>query len=228
VDYWIAITSEKIKEKPGYHFYSPDIEKNQSGKRLWIITSRGWERDRSPPSLFEYLLWTVFRCVLQSLSSELSEGDLKKRRGLGTYQDKNGETKDDDMETKGCLFDFTHRRISVSNHSFCTNCDVKLALLQNSISDKVEHLHLTRDVNFILEGNWLGSTEEKGTPIYNLKRIYKYDVERNSGFNKRLWEKFRDSIFDKGAEWTVGTILVAIISGIMAFLMPKLIEFLFH
>jgi hypothetical protein len=53
IDYWIAITSEKIPgREEGYHFDTMEIEETYSCKRLWLITTLGWERDYSPPSVF--------------------------------------------------------------------------------------------------------------------------------------------------------------------------------
>jgi hypothetical protein len=61
----------------------------------------------------------------------------------------------------------------------------------------------------------LGDLEQDDSPFNNLKKIYKYDINRNSGFNKRLREKFRDSIIDKSAEWTIGTVIIGVITGIV-------------
>jgi hypothetical protein len=49
------------------------------------------------------------------------------------------------------------------------------------------------------------------------KKNYGYDVDRNSGFYKKPWEKFRDSIKDKSAEWIVGGIFTLIFGLIAAF-----------
>lgn len=128
--------------------------------------------------------------------------------GLGEYRDKNG------LSDSGCLFDWTHRRISVSNHFLCLDCERKLTLLENSIIRIYSDVHLVREINEILSGDWMGDVEKRNTPFYNLKKIYKYDVERNSGFNKGNWEKIRDSILDKSVEWTVGTIITGVSAAI--------------
>jgi hypothetical protein len=130
VDYWIAITNQQIlgnfffdtidiKQKPGKKRWA------KSGKRLWVITSRYWERYFSPPSLFEYLALTIFRCALESLSREL-QGELINREGLQKHSE---------LITKGCIFDFTHhkplRRILVSKPNLCHDCRKKLHCLRN-------------------------------------------------------------------------------------------------
>ena len=46
--------------------------------------------------------------------------------------------------------------------------------------------------------------------------MYKYDIDRNSGFYKDWMEKFRESVSNKLAEWTIGNILGGTIGGIVA------------
>jgi hypothetical protein len=163
------------------------IQETDSGKRLWIITSRGWEKDRSPPSLFEYLAATVFRCAIESLTGEFQDEELEKLDALQTRQ---GHT----QVTRGCIFDLTHRCTSVSIFKLCFDCMKKLSLLEKSIKVKGHDAELVRDVCAILSKEWMGTTEKQDSPLYNLKRIFRYDVDRNSGFNKGFWEKFRDNI----------------------------------
>lgn len=50
-----------------------------------------------------------------------------------------------------------------------------------------------------------------------MKKNYKYDVDRNSGFFKRPFEKLKDSILDNGAEWTIGTIATSVLSAVVAY-----------
>ena len=61
----------------------------------------------------------------------------------------------------------------------------------------------------------MGTTEKRDYPLSDLKKIYRYDVERNSGFNKGFWEKFRDNISDNAAQWTIGTVITGIIGMIL-------------
>jgi hypothetical protein len=67
------------------------IKETVSGKRLWIITSKNWEKYRSPPSLFEYLSTTVFRCAIESLASEFQCEELRKLDALQTVAGKHRE-----------------------------------------------------------------------------------------------------------------------------------------
>jgi hypothetical protein len=62
---------------------------------------------------------------------------------------------------------------------------------------------------------------EKRDP--NLKKNYGYDVDRNSGFNKKWWEIIRDSIIEKTAEWIVGGII-----GVVMILLGNLLLSIYH
>jgi len=208
INYWIGITKEPIPKLEGWDFLDMDAEKTISRKILWLITSRHWDKSRMPPSLFEYLLATVFRCALESLDRDLNDDKLNKKFL------RNDEHK---QVTRGCIFDFKHRQTSVSIFKLCYGCKKRLSKLEELIKnkDKDNDIHLVSDVNTILSREWMGTYEMRDFPLFNLKRIYKYDVDRNSGYNKDWKEKFRDSITDKFAEWTLGNILGGIIGGLI-------------
>ncbi len=208
INYWIGITDELIPGHETWHLDKRKAERTKSHKLLWIITSRDWEKYRSPPSLFEYLLATVFRCALESLSTELENDELRKSKFLRHYEHK---------VSRGCIFDFTHRRGSISIFKLCFGCMKKLSKLEVLIknNDKNNDINLVGDVNTILSRKWMGTYEKRDSPLFNLKRIYKYDIDKNSGYNKDWKEKFRDSISDKFAEWTLGNIVGGIIGGLI-------------
>jgi hypothetical protein len=211
INYWMGITSELMQDHKNWHFEGMAAKETKSHRILWTITSRKWEENRSPPSLFEYLLATVFRCALQSLSNELEleDKEIKELKFLRAKLHK---------VTRGCVFDFTHRRASVSIFKLCFGCQKKLRMLEKLIRDKGNNwdVNLVHDVKTILSKEWIGSPEKRDSPLFNLKKMYKYDVDRNSGFNKGYLEKFRDSIYDKSAEWIVSGIIGAIITGAIA------------
>jgi len=61
----------------------------------------------------------------------------------------------------------------------------------------------------------MGSLDIIDSPIFNLNKLYRYNTDRNSGFSKKPWEKFRDSVIDHSAEWIVGTIGAGVVGGIL-------------
>jgi hypothetical protein len=60
--------------------------------------------------------------------------------------------------------------------------------------------------------------EKKDSPLYNIKKNYGYDINRNSDFNKKWWEIIRDSILENTAGWVLGTLVFGIITGILILL----------
>ncbi len=65
---------------------------------------------------------------------------------------------------------------------------------------------------------WMGDLDKKGSPVYMLKKNYGYDINRNSGFYKKWWQKMLDSIKDNSMGWIVGlltTILASIVTAII-------------
>jgi hypothetical protein len=192
VDYWIGITSESI----GENYFFRTRRGTFKDRILSVLTSEYWERDYSPPSVFEYIVISTFICTLECLSLDF-------RKEL-THPAMNH------YETRGCLFDFTsdkqYRRILVSSPHLCSVCTEKLRQLETIIR-KRSYVSLSGGVNKILSRKWMGKIATIESPIYNLKKNYGYDVNRNSGFYKKPWEIFRDSVIEHSAEWTIGGII---------------------
>jgi len=58
----------------------------------------------------------------------------------------------------------------------------------------------------------MGDFETRDSPIYNIKKIYGYDVDANSGYYKKWWEYARDSIKENSIVW----LITGILSGVLA------------
>ena len=206
IDYWIGITSNAIEKdyffQPKYKRDNKDNKNNSiSGKNIAIITSEQWERKFSPPSLFEYITMSVLTCSLYFLNSDFN-GNLESHK------------------TKGCIFDFTRykpeRKILVSSPGLCSRCKQEIHSMETQInSQTTDSVFLSQQIEKVLSREWMGSPQERETPFYNLQRVYKYDIDRNSGFYKGWKEKFRESVSDKLAEWTIGNIVGGIVGGII-------------
>ena len=207
IDYWIGITSKIItdvhnNEEYSGHFLIVTKQPKESKKLLGLITSKDWNKNFSPPSLFEYIVFCIFICGIFFLNYHYG-------CSLRPHKD------------KGCLFDYTYykpnKRISISNSNLCLGCSEKLEALESLIdTDTKKNSNLLKNVRSVLDHKWMGSPDERNTPLYNLKRNYRYDIDRNSGFYKGTLEKFRDSIIDNLPEWTVGAIIPGIIGAIIA------------
>ena len=91
-------------------------------------------------------------------------------------------------------------------------------VIQGKTSSKVA---FSEGINKILAREWMGDPEKSDSPLYNLKKNYGYDINRNSGFNKKWWEIIRDSIVERTAEWIMGGIIGVIMLLIGNFLSGK-------
>jgi hypothetical protein len=203
IDYWLGITSMK----DGDNWFFRNSKRERCGKELGIITSYGWEEMHySPPSLFEYVTFSVFVCSLYCLNRDYN-GPLRAHKYY---------------RTKGCILDFfpykQHIRILISNPYLCSTCRNRLMYLQGLIKEKEDiEPSLYEEINRVLSREWMGSLERQDSPIYNLKKNYGYDLDRNSGFYKKPLERLRDSIVDNSAEWIIGGIITAALSLIGAY-----------
>jgi hypothetical protein len=210
IDYWIAITSKQFHDRIGWYFYQVNA-KPALEEHLWFITSYDWEKNMSPPSLFEFFAFSVYTCTLQCLGLEFSNEKY------------DHENQQDKYLTRGCIFDYTqniaHRRILISNPELCSYCKSKIKTLEDNISKKINKpYNLTSDIEKILNRKWMGTIDERDSPFYNLKKMYKYDIERNSGFYKTRIEEFRDNITNHLPEWVIGTIITGMITGLLVVL----------
>jgi hypothetical protein len=192
IDYWICITSEHIVDE--YYFGAWRKMIDEHYQYFAIITSKGWDEYYSPPSLFEYITLSVLICSIYFINLEFH----------GTL--------DWHASTKGCIFDYTYykpqRRILVSNPLLCPSCKNSLLELENKIRTQTKNsVGLCRDVQNLINKEWMGSLETRDSPLYNLKKNFKYNVNRNSGFYKSRIESIRDNILDNIAQWIIGSII---------------------
>ena len=163
---------------------------------LAIITTDVWEKYFSPPSLFEYLL----HCIGANL--------------LYMHPDLNV---DSHLDTRGCVIDYT--RIKADDQ-----VDIALGYIcdehREEIKESVGTEYLTQ-FQKIISRKWIGSTTERDSVAYNLKHFFRFDLEKDSGFNKTFWER-AVSTFDElpkeGVKIFMEAIKALILAGILLYL----------
>jgi hypothetical protein len=217
-DYWIGITSKEPKEITGetttttqyiYRIEYPKTKTEEEPKRnVHIITSKDWEKKYCPPSLFEYLVLAVFICCGRSLIDDLVK--LPEFEDVDIPPDPHNS-----LGMTGCLCDKSipqeQWRIRISNPSICFPCKARLRQIEKKIPDK----HLIDQINRVLSRAWMGSPDSRDTPLYNLRKNYGYNVDHNSGFNKKWPEKILDSIIEDTAKWIIGGIGVGVVTSLL-------------
>jgi hypothetical protein len=163
-DHWIGITSKKIivPNKTRENKYIYKVSREGARPNVYLITSRDWEREYCPPSLFEYLVLAVFICSGRSLID-----DLLKHAGTGIPPDPHNS-----ISMTGCICDNNtpqdEWRIRISNPSLCYPCRARLT----RIEEKIPGIHLVEQIDNILSRKWMGSPDSRDTPLYNLRKNY--------------------------------------------------------
>lgn len=180
---------------------------NADGKSS-VITTDVWDKYFSPPSLFEYLLHCVYCCLIYSQktlpNTEISE--KAQMLNIGSHKD-----------TRGCVADFTRDKYN-------DRIDITLGYICDEHKEEIMELYgenyLTEATN-ILERKWIGNIDDKDSVAYNLKHIFKFDINKDSGFNKtkaeKIFEKFYEMPYELASE-----ILKLVITVLLTYLLLKL------
>jgi len=136
-----------------------------------FITTDTWEKYFSPPSLFEYLS----HCVITSLLFMNESVDLQSHR-----------------DTKGCCSDYTffkmNDKVDIALGYICDEC--REAIISGTGEEYLaEMMH-------IISREWIGDINNFATVPYNLKNFFKFDINKDSGFNKTFWDRAKDQFHE--------------------------------
>ncbi len=161
-----------------------------------FITTDSWERIFSPPSLFEYLL----HCVSAALIF------MHPKIGLGSHK-----------ETRGCTLDYTRYKmddkVDISLGYLCDSC--KKVILDGA------GLDYQKDISVMISRKWIGDINDFNSVAHNLKRFFKFDINKDSGFNKTFWEKAKEH-FPEIPKDVVITLLSVLIGALITLLVTQL------
>jgi hypothetical protein len=200
---WLINFSETISDR--LDFWIGITSKSFSGNYFFItygggyslITTSDWKKEYALPSLFEYLTHAAIVCSVYSL--DYTKKELLKSHG----------------PTMGCIFDFTRdkrdRKITVASEFICHDCRKRIV---QSLGQKA-----LVEIEKMVSKDWMGLTEDPDTPSHNLKKFYRYDIERNSGFSKTKSEKLLDTILYDISPDIFKTVVGAILLSVVAFLL---------
>jgi hypothetical protein len=187
-DYFVGITEVGI-DKGEDLFWITDKDKA-------IITTKGWQKNFSPPSVFVYLVQSL-ASVLVVLSS-----NAESKTPIHEHQN-----------SRGCIFDYAwdkkDNKVDVSLGYICDEC-------KSLIETALGHQFLST-IEDLCSTKCLGDIETKGSPAYELKKFFRVDIEKDSGFNKTRWEKAKEVL----SRWTE-QILIGTIGGILIALVTYL------
>ncbi len=185
-DYYIGITSVRIGEDDFFWI----VQDNKA-----IITTKGWEKIFAPPSVFEYIIQSLAGVLVKMSSTVEAEKPINEH-----------------APARGCILDDTYdkkdNKIDVSLGYICDNC-------KSQIKSELGPQFLTA-IEEICSHKCLGDVETKGSAAYNLKKFFRVDVDKDTGFNKTLWEITKDKI-SRLSEAIIIAAVVAIVTAIITY-----------
>lgn len=115
-------------------------------------------------------------------------------------------------EIRGCILDYTRIKtndcVDISLGYLCDECQRKL----EGVMTRENFLDLKR----VISQEWIGSVKEFGSVAYNLKHSYKFDIGKDSDFNKTAWEGLAGRIVEILSQCAVAAVsaLIGLIVGI--------------
>jgi hypothetical protein len=184
--YFVGITTPSFKD---------NLFWNKEGK-LAIITTYRWGKDFAPPSVFEYIV----SCILGSLVQMVTDKEGKSM--VGSHR-----------ETKGCLLDYCFFkddfRVKIPTGLICDDC--KAAIKTSMGEDFLLSVEKMWDFK-----KWLGEPDNPETVAYNMKKFFKVDLYKDTGFYKSGWDKFKEALTDSPKDILVGA-AIAIITVIVTY-----------
>jgi hypothetical protein len=155
-----------------------------------IITVKDWKKSFYPPTVLEYLT----SCIIQSTFYGLTNG-------LGSH-----------WETSGCLFDYTYNKL-----------DKKSGMCLGFICDKCKKLidkKYIKCINSMMVNKWIGDPNSFGSVAFNLKKIYKIDINKDTGLEKTRWAKMKEFLLD-ATKPVITDFLILIITFIFGYIVGK-------
>lgn len=172
-----------------------------------VITTDVWEKHFSPPTLFEYLLHSIYTCLMYS---KIVPND----RVLEKEQLEINMRSHSDM--RGCIADLTRQkyqdRIAITLGYICEDHQEKILKVYGK-----EYLEQFLNV---ISREWIGKIDENGSVAYNLRHIFKFNINKDSGFNKTRWEKFQSKFYEIPGTLT-GEVLKVLITVILTYFLIK-------
>lgn len=148
-----------------------------------IITTDIWDKEFSPPSLFEYLLHCIYTCLIYSqvVPNDTILTPDQALINIGSHRD-----------TRGCIADFTRQK-------YDDRVDIALGYICEEHTNEITLYYgekYLKDLQTVINRKWIGSIEEKDSVAYNLKHIFKLNINKDSGFNKNCWDKIKDKFYE--------------------------------
>jgi hypothetical protein len=114
------------------------------------------------------------------------------------------------MATRGCALDYTavkdDTKIDAAIGYLCDDCKEKIL--------KAKGENFLFEFNKMIDRAWVGNIGTAESVAYNLQRYFKYNIDKDSGFNKTFWERATDHLTEVPEK-----ILLGLITGVIGVLL---------
>lgn len=152
-------------------------------KKTSIITTDIWDKHFSPPSLFEYLLHCIYTCLIYSKNLPKGRILTKEQQSIeiGSHSD-----------TRGCIADFTRQK-------YDDRIDITLGYICEEHTKEIKTYYGEEyliEIQNVIDRKWIGSIDDKESVAYNLRHIFKFNINKDSGFNKSLWDEIKCKFYE--------------------------------
>jgi hypothetical protein len=158
-------------------------------ENMAIITTDSWDRLFTPPSVLEYIIHSIAGSLVQMMSEHEGSQPILSHK-----------------ETKGCLLDYTYfkedDKVDISIGDVCDECRLQIV---RSLGEE-----FVSCIGKMASGKWIGEVDSADSVAHGLKKYFKIDLNKDTGFNKTFFEKAKDSF----PELPKDIILVLITAGI--------------
>ena len=179
----------------------------KAGNHTAVITTDIWDKYFSPPSVFEYLMHSIICCLIYSQK-------LPKERVL--TDDMRTIYIDSHSDTRGCIADGTRNK-------YDDRVDIMLGYICEEHQNQIKFYYgeeYLKEILFIIDRKWIGTITEKDTVAYNLNHVFRFNINKDSGFNKTFWQKCEDKFYEIPGNIT-GEVLKVIMIAIITYLLIK-------
>jgi len=158
-----------------------------------VITTEDWKKHFTPPSVQEY----VIHCIVSVLIVIADR--------TGTIQSHH--------PTRGCCLDYTilkeEDRADIALGYICCDCRSKI---QENLGEK--YLECFGKINSM---EWLGEVNRDGTVAHKMKKYFKIDLDKDTGFYKTRRERIKGYLLGLSKE-LVSFVLSTTVGAVLGFL----------
>ena len=121
---------------------------------------------------------------------------------------------DSHTDTRGCVLDYT--RIKADDR-----IDIALGYICDADCEDIKRQageEYLGQMQFLISRKWIGTIDDPGSVAFEMKHLFRFDITRDSGFNKTFWERARaklDEVPFEVIKLIVGALLAILLAALL-------------